>query len=755
MAGDGGAAAPALEGGREVTDAQRDELPALAALVLLDLVAAVCLGRLFTSVNALGPIVAAVLVGHAIAFATRVRSFTPSATAAAIVLAGVFTAIWTVVPHSTAYGLPTPHSFGALWDALSVARRDFAVAIAPTPPTEGFMAACVMAVMVLVTLADWAAFRMRTTIEAAVPAFTLFTFAAVLGTATHRSTSTVGFAGALLVWFVADNVTIVARTRPWFQGTADAGRRALSRAGIGIGTIGLVGALVGLAVPFAQDPPAVAWRNHNRTRARTTISPLVDIRSRLVSRSDVVAFAVKTPLRSYWRLTSLDVFDGDIWSSKGSYKDVDDDDTLKNRPGTVTAQNYSIGNLRSIWLPVAYRPASTPSIKGISYDEDADAFITEQPTSDGLTYSVRSAVQSLTPDALRQARADLRVSNQEVALPTDVDGRVVALAQQVTRGKPTAYDKALAIQQYLRSSPFRYDLSVPPGHGEDAISRFLVVTRRGYCEQFAGTYAVLARLAGLPTRVAVGFTSGEFDATTGTWTVRELHAHAWPEVFLGSAGWVAFEPTPGRGMPGAQSYTGATESQADSRRPATASTAVPTTVRQDSSGQSANNATTTTVATTTTAPAKTATRHGSVWRVVATVVLGLIALAAIIAIVPLVVTARRRRRWASAETPTQKVLVAWSDTDEALAFAGAPVRRSHTPRERVASVGDTIGDGGVATLTRLADIVDVAAYAADDVSVDDAESAWRDASAVRKEAFATKPWWKQALFAINPRRLRG
>ncbi|MEY2473024.1 MAG: hypothetical protein QOK28_2353 [Actinomycetota bacterium] len=738
-----------------MTDAQREDLPALAALILLDVVAGVCLGRLFTSANALGPIVVAVLVGHAVAFATRLRNFSSGATAASIAGAGVLTAIWTVVPHATTFGLPTPHALHALLDALSNARRDFGVAIAPTPPTEGFMAACVMAVMVLATLADWAAFRMRTTIEAAVPAFTLFIFAAVLGTARERGTATIGFVGALLVWFVVDNVTIVARTKPWFQGTAEAGRRALSRAGLGIGTIGLVGALIGLAVPFAQDPPAVAWRNHNRSHARTTISPLVDIRARLVSRSDVVAFTVQTPLRAYWRLTSLDVFDGDIWSSRGSYKDVDKDKTLTGRPGAVSSATFKVGDLRSIWLPVAYRPASTPSIGGISFDEDADAFITEQPTSDGLNYTVRSAVQTLTPDALRHARTDVSVGSDEVALPATLDPRVGALARQITRGFTTPYDKAFAIQQYLRSSPFRYDLSVPPGHSDDAVARFLFVTHRGYCEQFAGTYAVLARLAGLPTRVAVGFTPGERDDATGSWTVRELHAHAWPEVFLGSAGWVAFEPTPGRGIPGAESYTGATESQADSRRPGTASSVVPTTLRPDANGQSATDGTTTTTAaTSTTTPPQGAKHHGSLWRIVAIIVAALVIVAGLIAIVPITVAARRRRRWATAPTPTDKVLVAWNDTDEALAFAGASVRQSHTPAERVESVGERIGEGGVATLTRLAEVVDAAAYSPVAVSNQDAEEAWRDASVVRREAFATQPRWKLLVFAVNPRRLR-
>jgi transglutaminase-like putative cysteine protease len=736
-----------------MTDEQRADLPALAALVFLDLVAALCLARLFTSTAAVAPMLVAVFIGHVVAYACRFRNLPGNVTGVAIVVAALIAGVWLVLPQHTFYGLPTADAFDALLHGIGDARRDFGVAIAPTNPTEGFTLACVMAVVVLAGLADWAAFRIRTTIEAAIPAFTLFLFAGVLGTTRHRATSTVAFVGALLVWFVTDNATIIARTRPWFHGTADAGRRAMSRAGVGVGTIGLVGALLGLAIPFSQDPPAVAWRNRTRNHARTTISPLVDIRSRLVARSDVVAFTVNTPLRSYWRLTSLDVFDGDIWSSHGSYKDVKPDKEFKNRDGTLATQNFDIANLKSIWLPVAYRPAGTPSVDGISFDDDADAFITAQPTSDGLHYAVRSAVQTFTPDALKRATTSA-VADSQIALPANIDPRVAVLATQITQNFRTPYEKAFAIQQYLRSSPFKYDLSVPAGHDNDAVARFLFVTKRGYCEQFAGTYAVLARLAGLPSRVAVGFTAGERDEATGSWTVRELHAHAWPEVFLGSAGWVAFEPTPGRGIPGAESYTGAVESQADTRRPTAASTLVPTTVRQDAKAPSANQS-----GTTTTLPPPTTVPPGAkearpLWRVFAVALAVLAVVGGLVASIPLTIAARRRRRFASAPTPTAKVIAAWTDTDEALRFAGAPVRRSHTPTERVESVGETIGDGGVATLTRLADLVDTAAYARDDMTDQDAALAWRDATAVRRYAFATRPRWKVVLFAIDPRRLR-
>lgn len=77
------------------------------------------------------------------------------------------------------------------------------------------------------------------------------------------------------------------------------------------------------------------------------------------------------------------------------------------------------------------------------------------------------------------------------------------------------------------------------------VSEFLA-QRRGYCEQFAGTYAAFARAVGLPSRVVVGYTPGEL-RDDGRYYVQGKHAHAWPEIYFDGVGWVPFEPTPGRG----------------------------------------------------------------------------------------------------------------------------------------------------------------------------------------------------------------
>ncbi|MDP1793755.1 MAG: transglutaminase-like domain-containing protein, partial [Acidimicrobiales bacterium] len=341
------------------------------------------------------------------------------------------------------------------------------------------------------------------------------------------------------------------------------------------------------------------------------------------------------------------------------------------------------------------------------------------------------------------------IDGAQLAVP-DVDPRVRNLANQIVRGQTTAYDKALAIQNFFRSGAFRYDLNVEPGHGGDDIVRFLFTTRRGYCEQFAGTYALLARLAGIPARVAVGFTPGETDGA-GNYTVRELNAHAWPEVYLGSAGWVSFEPTPGRGMPGAESYTGAVESQADTARPGVASTAVPTTAVPSPTGEDGGSD-----GTTTTVPAEREAGNqtqGRSWlRIVATMLVVLAVLAALIGTVPIVMARRRARRWASATGAAERVLVAWNETNEALRFAGARIRSSDTPAERVAAADAVLG-GGVATLERLATVVDVAAYAPPRLNESDAVEARATSDEVRRLAFGTKSRWQQIRYAIDPRRL--
>ncbi|HVE94821.1 MAG TPA: DUF3488 and transglutaminase-like domain-containing protein [Acidimicrobiales bacterium] len=714
---------------------------ATAGLVALDLVAGATLGRLFTSADAVWPILLAVLGGHAVALLARYREWSGAVTALAALATGAALVTWLVFPETTAYGFPTSETWLAATNALSDARRSFGVVLAPTIATPGFRLACVFAVATFAAIADWGAFRVGVTVEAAVPAFTLFVFSSVLSTAEFRAPAALAFAAAIVGWLVLHNAEFGARERPWFADMRAAGSRAILRGGAGLGAVAVLGAAIGLILPFTQDPPAVAWRDREN-KPRTTVSPLVDIRSRLVQRGDSVVFTVDSPVRAYWRLTSLDRFDGRIWSSRSSYRDVRSGRNVPDPgpPGSPVMQTFRISSLASIWLPAAYAPISSPTAADIAYDPASSSFITAEATSDGLTYDVTSSIAVPTAEMLggQSPTAGLR---SQLAVPA-LDARVVRLAAEITGRAATPYAKALALQSFFRNGRFQYDLRVPAGHGGNALTNFLFNTRRGYCEQFAGSYAVLARLAGLPARVAVGFTAGEADPERpNRLVVREINAHAWPEVFLGQAGWVAFEPTPGRGVPGGEGYTGIPESQANVEQPSSATTAAPTTIAP--------------VPEETPTPSTPAAppEESSPWR---TIVLVAIAVAAAIGAyagaVPAIVAVRRRSRWAAARTPEDRALLAWQEAGSALSAAGHRSPRGATPAQVAQSAAPLVGEEAE-RLGRLATTSVIAVYAPPRLRAEDVDTAQADADRIATAALSHLNRPQRLRRALNPRRL--
>ena len=236
--------------------------------------------------------------------------------------------------------------------------------------------------------------------------------------------------------------------------------------------------------------------------------------------------------------------------------------------------------LAQIWLPAAFEPIAVDSPDAdVDWDGDSASLVvgTGRDTSDGLEYDVLSILPRLRPEDLEVGTAglDTEFLTRFTRLPEATRPLARRFAAEAVGSQTDAYQQALALQTWFRTH-FRYSLEVRPGHGTDALAEFLdpAGSRSGYCEQFAGAYAALARSLGLPARVAVGFTPGEEDDDApGTYIVRGRNAHAWPELYFAGVGWVPFEPTPGRGAPGAEAYTGVAAAQADPTE-----TVVPTTV---------------------------------------------------------------------------------------------------------------------------------------------------------------------------------
>ncbi len=165
-------------------------------------------------------------------------------------------------------------------------------------------------------------------------------------------------------------------------------------------------------------------------------------------------------------------------------------------------------------------------------------------------YAVLGAVPDVSPTALRAAdtlyTAD--IIETYLQLPADLPPELAAYAAQITAGAETPYDKAVAIEAALRKLPYTLDVPAPPKDRE-VVSWFLNDLGKGYCDYFASAMVVLARLSGVPARLAIGYASGNYDRQADQYTVTEMDAHSWAEVYFPGFGWIPFEPTPSRLVP--------------------------------------------------------------------------------------------------------------------------------------------------------------------------------------------------------------
>ena len=237
----------------------------------------------------------------------------------------------------------------------------------------------------------------------------------------------------------------------------------------------------------------------------------------------------------------------------------------------------------------------------------------------------------------------------------DTTPRVRALAEQITEGADTTYDKIRAIEAWLaRNTEYSLDAPLSP-KGVDVVDFFLFESRLGWCEQVSSSLAVLARSAGIPARLATGFVPGEKDGLSGRFVVRERDAHAWTEIYFPGVGWQGFDPTAHVPLAG---EAGTARSWMENARAHTF-----------------------------------------------TVAIGLGALVWLVVYGPRTLASLRRRRarrrsWA---------IRSQSKLERLGRRAGRPARPSETPREYARAVAETVGDP---RLARVGDVIDQEIFAA-------------------------------------------
>jgi transglutaminase-like putative cysteine protease len=281
-------------------------------------------------------------------------------------------------------------------------------------------------------------------------------------------------------------------------------------------------------------------------------APFVDLRQR-GSPSSALAFRVLTSFPTYHRGLAFDTYNGFGWYQKEEkinniYTDMQPfilSDSHLPEEGLFRATYFierDTGNI--IFAPSGtlrlYFPA--PFI----YKDNEEGLRSPFDLPKNLIYTsfFTDTVIRSSKKLLLAKIPDKNKFQKYLQLP-NLSERVKKLTLDITKHKETPWEKLIAIENYLKEN-YPYSLDIPPlKENVDAVEDFLFITKKGYCEQFATTFAVMARIIGIPSRFITGFTPGELNPWTGMYEVRVKNAHAWVEVYLEGVGWIPIDPTPG------------------------------------------------------------------------------------------------------------------------------------------------------------------------------------------------------------------
>jgi hypothetical protein len=268
----------------------------------------------------------------------------------------------------------------------------------------------------------------------------------------------------------------------------------------------------------------------------------------VISTSDLQTSNANLP-RYYWRNITYDVYTGRGWlssiTSEINYEagqPIENPDLMRARRALRQDVQLAKG-FKGLMLEAGTLITVDHNFR-VAWREPGDFF---GATVDAESYRAVSMISTATQDQLRGAGENYPPSilDRYLILPDDVQPRVHDLARDLTATSATPYDRARAIENYLRKFPYTLELYAPP-QNRDVVDYFLFDLQRGYCDYYATAMVVLTRAAGVPARLATGYAAGKYDAAQMHYVVTEAEAHSWVEVYFPNYGWVEFEPTGGR-----------------------------------------------------------------------------------------------------------------------------------------------------------------------------------------------------------------
>lgn len=350
---------------------------------------------------------------------------------------------------------------------------------------------------------------------------------------------------------------------------------------------------------FIPESGLLSWRTQSGIGSGLygsgSFNLFVGLQQSLVDLSDEPMFYARlsesapTDRGIYWKLITLDTFDGQYWRpsqqtfAKGGEPRWENPEWQFQGPTTRIAATVRIAGLKGQYLPTLYSPIGLSSDEALISEsfrvrEDGSVAVDLQAI-DNWTYQIDADMPIPDVDSLATRNGELspifaeanaagvvRVSPSEapvserpesistyLTLPEGVAQEVRELARVVTSGATTGFERALLLEAFFRDPEiFTYSTDVDTGHTTLDLEEWLTDGasrnyRTGYCEQFATAMGVMARTLGIPSRVVLGFTPGQPETQedgSEVIVVRERNAHAWVELWMDGQGWVRFDPTP-------------------------------------------------------------------------------------------------------------------------------------------------------------------------------------------------------------------
>jgi transglutaminase-like putative cysteine protease len=371
----------------------------------------------------------------------------------------------------------------------------------------------------------------------------------------------------------------------------------------GLGAAVAAGAVVVIAALIAASSPAFAkrafldwqhWDLYTKPAKPVDVSYVWNssYRGLTFRGKPTTVLRVKAgPQQHYWRVSVLNTVEGGRWFEEitpqlGGQPPLGEPGLVparEKRAGGWEREEVTVEALRDHRLPggsVPVRFEPDASVGQVQYDPTGVAYAAE-PLHRGDTYQVWSYSPSPTPAELAQSKPAYGGPIVASGKYREIQPRVYpklfgtpgraqyvryllrgyaradelrpyaglyALAEQVAGGAQSPYAAAVALERWFRfAGGFVYDQHPqPPPPGVEPLEWFVTKGRSGYCQHFAGAMALMLRYLGIPSRVAVGFGSGNYDRKRGEWVVSDRDAHMWVEVWFRGWGWLPFDPTPGQ-----------------------------------------------------------------------------------------------------------------------------------------------------------------------------------------------------------------